>query len=217
MKFLRPLALGLAVLAASSAFGTTVSPPAMLHIVRSAAFPSVHSVYLDGGVYNGAFDVVTFQARAESPSSLRNLNSGFVAGVPRPAGAPFTYFNRLLDADPAEFSHGLGWTLIGITRNALELSYTAGSLFEPIDTASQPDNRVFLANLDVTPGGTASVRVQLIDGRSGVGVMRTELTAVVPIPEPSAVGLMGMGVALVAARWRNGRPQRGSRAMSFRP
>jgi hypothetical protein len=206
MKSLRPLVYSLIVLAASPALATSVPAPATLHVVPSAADPLAHSVYLDGGVLNGAFDLVNFQATATPPGALRNASlTGLVGGVPRPPGDPFTYINRMLFSDPEEVPGALGWMLIGDRQNnPFELLFTTGPLTGTITTAGQVDNRLFLANLYLAPGGAAHVRVRL----TTAGAVLSELTTLAGVPEPSAAGLITSAAlvgAVRATRTRRGR------------
>lgn len=203
MRLLQQVVFGLALLGVQAAYGTSVPAPPTLHVVQSAAHSQAHSVYLDGGALNGAFDLVNFQATASPPGALRNASlTGLVFGVPRPPGDSFTYINRLLFSDPLDFPESLGWSIIGDRVNdPFELSFATGSLTGTITTAGQPDNRLFLANLYLAPGGAANVRVRL----TSAGAVLSELTTVVRIPEPPTAGLIGSGVLLgVAARRRTG-------------
>lgn len=83
-----------------------------------------------------------------SPSRpFGNLNSGSVAGIARPPGAPFTYRNRLLNADPLDQPETLGWTLLDVVIQPTKISFIGGPLGQRITTADQPNGRLFLANL----------------------------------------------------------------------
>jgi hypothetical protein len=138
-------------------------------------FGNVHSIYLHGGFDNGNFNAVIFQATTSSHDMyysvalhvisgvdvlatlstsifqperfFGNFNSGLVAGAPRPAGDAFTHHNRMLDADPEDVEGGLDWTILGLIRTPMQLSFTGGPLGGKINTASQPGGRLFIANL----------------------------------------------------------------------
>jgi hypothetical protein len=164
------LAACLSILAGASAKAATITT------VLSPSTPNALSIYLDGSPQNGNFDTIGFEATSTGihvllvsagttiqdlnvPFNLAtaplgpfaNLNSGLSAGAPRPAGQAFTYYNRMLDADPFDFPDSLGWTIIGVVRTSSELSFAGSPLGQKITTANQPNGRLFLANLYAPP------------------------------------------------------------------
>jgi hypothetical protein len=184
MKVLTSLIAGAAALACSAAHAAT------LQVSQSSA--SVFSFYLDGGSLNGNFNVVTFKAIAHPPAQFRNPSSGLSGGVPRPPGQALTYYNRQLNSDPFDIEGGLGWSVLGVTNTSSELSFTGGPLGQVITTEGQPGNRLFLANVDMTPGGQGTATVQLIQ----FGVLAQEITVPFPWPEPT-----GGSLAAIALPW----------------
>jgi hypothetical protein len=162
------IAVASLAVAASAADAATLS----IGSFQDWSVRGIAAIYLDGDADNGNFDTITFSARPQSvvhvqlisagtviselifpffqPISLSpfaNQNSGLSAGVPRPAGQTFTYINRLLHADPLKFPGGLGWVVFGLVNRPDELSFVTGPLGGRIDTAGQPDGRLFLANI----------------------------------------------------------------------
>ena len=137
---------------------------------------TISSLYLSGGTDNGQFDTIIFDATAAARDQVRvqlvndgvilrslnatladltppsqmvflNQNSGNRAGLPRPAGEPFTYMNRMINADPNDVEGALGWTVLGRINTPGELSFTAGPRGGRIDTSAQPNGELFLANI----------------------------------------------------------------------
>jgi hypothetical protein len=160
----------LSIFAAASANAATVTTE------TSASTPYAFSIYLNGSPQNDNFNAIDLVATSagvhvrlvdagsviqdlnvlfpleNAPlGSFSNLNSGLLAGVPRPAGQAFTYYNRMLDADPIDFPDSLGWTILGIVRTPTELSFAGGPLGKVISTAGQPNGRLFLANIYAPP------------------------------------------------------------------
>lgn len=152
------------------ALATPRAHAASLSVVTIA---NVRSIYLDGGAENGTFNTVIFKAtpglmivtlvnaagQAVGPVlnaapglddpvgylPFGNLSNGLTGNIPRPAGQPFTYYNRMLDGDPLD--GGMGWSLVGVVRTSTELAFAGGPLGANISTSSQPGGRLFLANL----------------------------------------------------------------------
>lgn len=193
MKKIFALALAFVVAAASAATAATIS----VKPVGTAA-NNTYSVYIDGEASNGAFDTIFFKA-VPTIGTFANTNGGAVAGVPRPAGAEFTYPNRMLNADPVDFPGALNLTQVGLLNTAQELSFTVGALGGTVTTGAQPDGDLFLGNLNLTAGGAATAQIQLISA----GNVIFDQTVPVPVPEPATLALAGLGlVGLVAARRR---------------
>ncbi|MBL9165334.1 MAG: PEP-CTERM sorting domain-containing protein [Planctomycetaceae bacterium] len=172
---------------------------------------NVYSFYIDGDNLNGTFDTIFFQAKATS-GTFTNNNSGAVAGVPRPAGDPFTYPNRMITADPLDFPGGLALTQVGLVNNAQELSYTAGKLGGTISTGAEVNGDLFLGNIKLSgPYANFSWQMQLITG--GVVMYDTGiLTTFFPpdpdpdVPEPASLSLAMLGFAGSLAVRRRCRP-----------
>jgi hypothetical protein len=176
----------------------TVAPNASAASVSFTQNGDAISIFLDGGAQNGAFDTIFFQLRPVAPALFtNNNNSRNAAGVPRPAGQAFTYYNGMLDADPLDFPGALGLTQVGLINTPQELSFTVGKLGGTITTADQPDGDLFLANVNLQGSVFFEGRVQLISG----GALIQEF--VIPrIPEPAGalLALVAAPVLLSAAR-----------------
>jgi hypothetical protein len=144
----------------------------------------VWALFLDGEAANGGFDTIFLRTTPGAPEVFTNPNSGVSAGVPRPAGAPFTYPNRMLNGDPGDIPGALGLSQFGLVNTSSELSYTVASLGGTITTASQPGNLLFLANVDLPDANSdGQVTVQLLKRGDLVQELFMQFP---PFPEPSA-------------------------------
>ncbi|WP_428308389.1 hypothetical protein [Lacipirellula sp.] len=150
---------------------------------------SAVSVYLVGEALNGNFDAIEFRATPLGSSTFLNPNQGLTAGVPRPPGNPFTYRSRFLDLDPADPDLpglGKGWTIANPITTSSQVSFLGGLINGKISTASEPQGRLFLANLLISPGGgmgPAKIDITLYD--EGIVVYST-------VPEPSTLFLCAL-------------------------
>lgn len=189
MKSILAIAAVFSVLTCSAVNAASVSS------IASASNPGVYSIYLDATAESGNFDTLFVKVLPDSGQQFTNVTTGNSGGLPRPSGAPFTYRNRALAADPLEVEGGLGWTELGVVNLATEISFTAGPLGAKI--TSPPAPGLFLANVQM-PTGTGSYQVQVINA----GALVQELTgpiAGVIIPEPATAGLAGLALCCVAA------------------
>jgi opacity protein-like surface antigen len=161
---------------------------------------NVYSFYIDGDNLNGTFDTIFFQVKARGAASFINTNSGAVGGVPRPAGAAFTYPNRMITADPLDFPGGLALTQVGLVNNAQELSYTAGKLGGTISTGAEANGDLFLGNVMTAPGFFCfTFQIQLIT--AGNVVYDTQVLEA--CPEPAGLSIAALGfTGLIAVRRR---------------
>ncbi len=170
----------IALLAALFVLATPTAKAASVSVVLSNSSTTV-SVYLAGGADNGNFNTVIFKAQPAGGSvilvnssgaqvgptltyshfanfpAFGNLATGLSGGLPRPAGAAFTFYNRMLDADPLDIPGGLHWTVLGLVRTSNELSFTTGPQNVNISTDGQQNGRLFLANLQYVPEPTTAV------------------------------------------------------------
>jgi hypothetical protein len=180
MKALFALAVAFCVVAASTAEAARVAVTVNGNIA---------SVYLkaakgpeQGGDLNGDFDTVGFNfvANASNGTTLTNVASG--AG--RPAGDPFTYRNRVLDADPLD--GGLGWSILGQTINAQGATWGGGPLGATIDTGPADGPGLFLQNLQFSgPANRMSGQgtIELLSAGATIATFN------IVIPEPATMGL----------------------------
>jgi hypothetical protein len=171
-------------------FACASAEAASLHLVP-AATNSSWAIYLDGSPQNGDFNAVKFDATPVGGTFL-NTTGGLDGGVPRPPGQAFTYYNRLLNADPLDFPASLQWTLLGISANANLLGFTGGPLGLSISTAGQPGGRLFLGNVLPSAGGSFIAKVQL---SNAAGNIVADLQAV-PVPEPTSAAVVGAAMAI---------------------
>jgi hypothetical protein len=189
MKALFSLALAVCILAASTAQAARVA------VTTNG---NVASVYLkaakgaeNGGDLNGDFDTLDFLFNSSTGVEMTNITSGNNAGVPRPAGDPFTYRNRVLEGDPLD--GGLGWNVLAPNPaiTPTEMQWTGGPLGGTIATGDAAGPGLFLANLQF--GGPANKasgagRVQLISAGNIVA------TIPIIIPEPASFGILGVAM-----------------------
>ena len=157
---------------------------------------NVYAIYLDGEstVFNG----VGFSAIPNDGVSFLNVPAVSI-GRPRPAGQPFTARNRFLDADPAEEPESKGWTLLGINTTSQKITFSGGPLGQFIDTSTEPDGDLFLANLMLPPKATATVQVTLVNGVNTV----FEQTLIIGVPEPGTFATAALAaVALIGSNKR---------------
>jgi len=193
MNRLRLVVASLAMLACSAAHA------AAIYVEESSANPGAFAIYLDGQSHNGNFNVVDFKVSPVAPATFQNVNSGLSAGVPRPPGQAFTYYNQLLNSDPVDFPGGLNWSLLGVVRTSTQVAFAGSPLGQQISTTGQPGGKLFLANIYM-PTGMAHGTVQLIDA----GLLRQQIDFAFPIPEPAILGLSGfaMLVGLIRSNFR---------------
>jgi hypothetical protein len=194
MKTIVGLAAGIAVLHCAVANAATMSI-----ITQSNGANRIYTIYLAGGPDNGNFNTVILEATPTAGKEFLNFCSGLSSGAPRPPGTPFTYRNRALDIDPADPDNpgiGLGWSLLGVTNTATKQSFTGGPLGQNISTASQPQGRLFLANLYLNAAANGLVKITGVNSGGGLVFAIAE-----PLldPEPTAAILAGtMALALTA-------------------
>jgi hypothetical protein len=180
----------LSIAVALSALACTTLNAATLNVVTNG---QVSSLYLNGGVDNGNFDAVDLLVTPATGTQFANPSNGNVSGAPRPAGDAFTYANRALGADPGDFPGvGLGWTILGLTQTADQVSFGGGPLGAKINT----NGDLFLANIMLPAGAApATARVQVISA----GNILQEFNTPVPVPEPMTAGLASIALLGVAA------------------
>lgn len=198
MKKILSIAFALSLFVVAST--TSIAAPVSLVKPVGLAPNNTYSFFIDGAELNGTFDTIYFQA-VPVVGTFANANSGAVAGVPRPAGAEFTYPNRMITADPLDFPGGLALTQVGLVNTAQELSYTAGSLGGTVTTAAEVDGDLFLGNVNMTAGGNGTYQIQLIAGGNVLYDSGAKPFGI--IPEPTSIAMAGLGmIGLVAAARR---------------
>lgn len=161
---------------------------------------NVFSLYLNGQGFNGQFDVVGADVIPAAPALFANIDSGLNGPTPRSAGEPFTFRSRWLDA--LVIDGGQGWSVLGITTSPTLVTFAGAPLGQKIDTSTQPGGRLFLANVVLPYGATATANVELV----GNGLTLTKLSttfATGNVPEPATLTLAGLSLAgLFAVRRR---------------
>jgi len=191
MKYVLGLAAVVCALAAStmSAAQLSVTP-----------YPNnVDAIFIDGE--STVFNALGFSATPIDGAMFLNINSGGLS-FPQPPGNPFTYRNRLLDVDPIDFPESKGWTLLGVINTHLQQAFVGGPLGQTIDTSTEPNGDLFLANLMLPANATATVQVTLVNGIDTV----FEQSIIVGVPEPATLALAAIAaLGLAAVRRRRTR------------
>jgi sugar lactone lactonase YvrE len=127
--------------------------------------------------------------------------STFASGLAVPLGLAFNSSGNLFVSD---FTGGLG-TITEITPDGVQSQFAGGylgGLGFPEGLAFNSADNLFVsdpnsANIyEYTPGGSASIFA------SGLGVYGPQGLAFQPVPEPSALGLLAVGAALLLVRRR---------------
>lgn len=176
--------------AVAVAFTSSTASAARLTVETEGASPYlVYALFVAGEstVFNGLGVSVTPDGDA--------IFQQVTVGTPRirPPLDPFTYRNRLLDADPSEFPDSKGWTLLGVQNISSHMAFSGGPLGRTIDTGGEPDGKLFLVNVVLLPGVTATATLQLVNGIDTVFTQTLRF----PIPEPGAGSLLAtLAVAL---------------------
>ena len=172
------------------------------------------AMFLNGEQLNGQFNAVGVDLRPANPHTFTNIDSGQVAGSPRPPGDPFTYYNRRLNQDAED--GGLGWNILGLTLTSTQVAFLGGPLGQMIDTSSEPFGWLFLANLHGLPPATTSVpfplswpqvRLVNLNGQTvweSSGFGSVVILGYPIVPEPAAGMLAGLGLMSLAALRRRG-------------
>jgi hypothetical protein len=184
--------------AAACALSGTFANAARLVYEPLSSPTGVYSFYLYGEATT--FNAAAFSVKPAGGAQFQNLNSGLVAGAPRPPGQSFTYRNRMLDVDPGDFPESKAWTLLGVVNTTSEIAFSGGPLGSTINTSFEPDGRLFLANIKLPPGVDAEWSIQLVNGGDTVYQMTSCLGL---CPEPASSAIAGLGaLAFVFARRR---------------
>jgi hypothetical protein len=193
--------------AAAIAFACSASKAALLTVEPPFSANGVYSFYLHGE--STTFNGVAFSVKPHCPElPFQNVTSGFVVGLPRPAGQNFTYRNRLLDTptDDPEIPGGKGWTLLGVVNTPQEIAFSGGPLGQTISTAGEPGGKLFLANFKLPLGGGLVAELQLVNGADTVHA-QTFMIPLTPhecVPEPAALALAIMSALSVKFACRRG-------------
>jgi hypothetical protein len=187
----------MSLVVAAVALTSSEANAALLTVEPAGVSPNgVYVLYLAGEstVFNG----VGLSVKPDGDALFLNTAAGNVLGVPRPPGHSSTYRNRFLDADPSEVPESKGWALLGVVTTAQEVAFSGGPLGQMIDTSGESGGKLWLANLMLPPGATATATLQLVNG---VDTVQTQ-TLQFPIPEPGGLAITSLGVLAVLARRR---------------
>jgi hypothetical protein len=189
----------LALATVASALACSAANAARVVVDPPVSPTGVYSIYLHGETTT--FNGVGLSVKPDNAAMpFLDVNSGNLPGGagPRPAGDSFSYRNRNLDADPSEFPDSLEWTLLGVLNTAQEIAFSGGPLGSTIDTSTMPGGRLFLANVKLSPGATATWNVQLVNGVETV----YQEDGPIPVPEPAAIGMASLALLGLAFRRR---------------
>jgi hypothetical protein len=152
---------------------------------------NVFSLYLNGLGFNGQFNAVSAEIIPAAPAAFGSINMGLNGIIPRSAGEPLTFRSRWLDAPVVD--GGQGWSILGITVAPNLVKFDGGPLGQVIDTSAQPGGRLFLANVVLPYGSTATANVLL----AGNGLTLAQLSttfATGNVPEPATLMLAGLSM-----------------------
>ena len=162
---------------------------------------NVFSLYLNGQGFNGQFNVVATEIIPAAPAAFANIDSG-LNGTPRSAGEPFTFRSRWLDAPVLD--GGQGWSILGITVAPNLVKFDGSPLGLQIDTSTQPGGRLFLANVVLPYGATATANVDLVgNGQYLAHLSTTFATGIVPEPATLTLLVAMSATGLLVARRRS--------------
>jgi hypothetical protein len=191
-------------------FACSATNAARLIVEPAAVSPNgVYVLYLHGE--STVFNALGLSVKPDNGAGFLDVNSGNIVTRPRSPGDSFTYRNRWLDADPSEYPESRQWTLLGVLNTQNEQAFAGGPLGRLIDTSSEPGGKLFLANLKLLPGATATATLQLVNG---VDTVHTQ-TLQFPIPEPGGLAITAFA-SLVAATTRRADAWRGTEALNTR-
>ena len=119
-----------------------VSAQAATLVLKRNAQPNNWSLYIDTeATVFGSIQIDVFPRAGIGFGALSS-------GTSRAAGDPNTFRNRVLDADPLD--GGLGWLVPGAVVNATTFSFGGGPPGEKINSSTQPNGDLFLANFFFT-------------------------------------------------------------------
>lgn len=155
---------------------------------------NVFSLYLNGFGFNGQFDVVGAEVIPAAPALFASIDSGLNGLAPRSAGEPFTFRSRWLDAPVVD--GGQGWSVLGITTSPTLVTFAGSPLGQKIDTSTQPGGRLFLANVVLPIGATATANVELVGNGLTLANLSTTF-ATGNVPEPATLTLAGLSMGTV--------------------
>lgn len=178
----------MSLVVAACALACTLAHGALLTVEPAGVSPNdVYTLYLAGEstVFNG----VGLSVKPDNGVWFLNVNSATVWTYPSPPGRTSTYRNRFLDSDPFDVPESKGWTLLGVVNTAAEVAFSGGPLGQTIETSGDPDGKLWLANLMLPPGATATATLQLVNGIDTVYTQTLQF----PIPEPVGVSQAAFG------------------------
>jgi hypothetical protein len=192
------LAALLAVCVAAAASSAYAAP---IYSVTSTpqGVNTAYSLYINT---NGlAMNGLDMQATPLAGASFLTPGSGIVSGVPRPAGQAATYRNRYLDTDPADDPAGKGWLLVSPVTTAALVTISGGPVGSQISSASEPGQKLFLANFLLPAGAKGQAVLKAVNGAPVVDLQTIPLG----VPEPATLGLAGLSLLglVVASRRRS--------------
>lgn len=150
---------------------------------------NIYSIFLDFGSLNGNINAFEVFIAPEQGKFLNVSESGFDTGdlAPFEPGDEATFTNFLITQPPS--LGGLDFVVVGgYDENRDQFFYASGPLGEQIDV----DGPIFLNNIMLLSGSSATGRIRLVD--AGVVLGQLDFTL---IPEPTTA-LLAIACVLIA-------------------
>jgi hypothetical protein len=173
---------------AAYALACSAANAALLTIEPAGVSPNgVYALFVAGE--STVFNALGLSVKPDGDAMFLNVHSASLWAYPRPPGQSFTYRNRFLDADLFEVPESKEWVLLGVVNTMQEIAFNGGPLGQTIDTSGEPDGKLFLANLMLPSGASATATLQLVNGVDTVHSQTLQF----PIPEPAGVAMLSLG------------------------
>ncbi len=191
MKKIMVLTLLLSLLACSSASAIDITA----ETTGATRDGVIYSLYLDGK--DEEFDAVDLSIVGDGVEFL-DILQGWDGFIPPGPGYPSTFISLFLRGPT--FAGGQGWTLLNSDATTAEVRIAGGPLGAKIDTSAP----IFLANVILPVGERGIYTGKFVNEGNTI----SEVTGFWPIPEPSSLLLLGLGlISLAGTRRCTQRPE----------